>query len=73
MRPCVADLSAIISAAAFANVDNDAPPPLDQLTNLRHQTEKNSKEQTLYRKRSDHWIDWEGRHSPPSVPVGGYH
>ena len=40
-------------------MDNEAPPPLDQLTNLRHQTEKNAKEQTLYRKRSDQWIDWE--------------
>ena len=27
--------------------------------NMRRQSEKMSREQTLYRKRSDNWIDWE--------------
>ena len=53
------DLTAIISAATFANVDNESPPQLDQLANMRRQTEKLAREQTLYRKKSDLWIDWE--------------
>ena len=52
-------LTAIISAAQFANVENESPPDLDLLGNMRKQAEKMSREQTLYRKRSDNWIDWE--------------
>ena len=52
-------LTAIISAATFANVENETPPPLDQLANLRRQAEKEARVQTLYRRKSDNWIDWE--------------
>ena len=65
-------LTAIISASQFANVENESPPDLDQLGNMRRQSEKMSREQTLYRKRSDNWIDWEGaacaRDMPPAFP-----
>ena len=40
-------------------MDNESPPQLDQLANMRRQTEKLAREQTLYRKKSDLWIDWE--------------
>lgn len=40
-------------------MDNETPPQLDQLANMRRQTEKLAREQTLYRKKSDLWIDWE--------------
>ena len=65
-------LTAIISAAQFANVQNQSPPDLDQLGNMRRQSEKMSREQALYRKRSDNWIDWEGaacaQDTPPAFP-----
>ena len=65
-------LTAIISAAQFANVENESPPDLDQLGNMRRQSEKMSREQALYRKRSDNWIDWEGparaQDMPPTFP-----
>ena len=54
-------LAAIITAAAFANLENETPPPLDQLANMRRQTEKLAREQTLYRKKGDNWI---GMHLP---------
>ena len=41
------------------NLENETPPPLDQLANMRRQTEKLAREQTLYRKQGDDWIDWE--------------
>jgi hypothetical protein len=40
--------------------------------NMRRQSEKMSREQTLYRKRSDNWIGWEGaacaQNMPPAFP-----
>ena len=36
----------------------EQPPPLDQLANLRRQAEKMARENNLYRKRSETWIDW---------------
>ena len=53
-------LTAIISAAQFANAENETPPNLDQLANMRRQCEQESRKQTLYRKRSKDWIEWEG-------------
>ena len=51
-------LSGLISASQFATVTMEQPPALDQLANLRRQAEKMAREQNLYRKRSESWIDW---------------
>ena len=51
-------LAALVSAATFATVEMENPPPLDQLANLRRQAEKMAREETLYRKKAANWIDW---------------
>ena len=51
-------LAALVSAATFATVEMETPPPLDQLANLRRQAEKMAREETLYRKKAANWIDW---------------
>ena len=49
-------LAALVSAATFATVEMETPPPLDQLANLRRQAEKMAREETLYRKKAANWI-----------------
>lgn len=53
-------LSALINGAAFATAEMEMPPSaLDELANLRCQADKLAREQSLYRKRSQAWMDWE--------------
>ena len=49
-------LAALVSAATFATVEMETPPPLDQLANLRRQAEKIAREETMYRKKAANWI-----------------
>ena len=51
-------LAALISAATFANVENESPPDLTQLTVLRKQAESYARIDTRYRPRDPNWLSW---------------